>query len=69
LPWEITSRVCDTGGEKTSEDNEILKNLFKLLEEIANREKRKSIRSNDYGSAFMLAVLEGIFKQASLTPT
>jgi len=42
--------------------------LFKLLEEIANREKSKSVKSNDYGTAFMLAILEGLFKEASITP-
>jgi len=49
-----------------TQNNEIAKSLYKLLEEIARREKMKAVEASDYGSAFMLAILEGVFKEAAL---
>ena len=54
-------------GENLTENNDILRNLVKLLEEIANREKRKAVAVDDYGSALVLAILEGVLKNASST--
>lgn len=40
------------------ENKEIYQNLSRLFEEIATREKRRAIESDDYGTAFILAILE-----------
>lgn len=46
--------------------NEFMKNLFKLFEEIAKREKNRAIESSSYDEAFLLAVVEGLSREASL---
>lgn len=50
-----------------TENKEMLKNLYVLFQEIAEREKKKAIETSDYGVAFISAILEGIFKEAVLT--
>ena len=42
-----------------TKSNDIVENLLKLLKEISIREKKKAIEAGDYGSAFVLAILEG----------
>ena len=49
-----------------TENKEILKNLYALFQELAEREKKKAIEANDYGVAFISAILEGMFKEALL---
>jgi len=49
-----------------TENKEILKNLYVLFQELAEREKKKAIEANDYGVAFISAILEGMFKEALL---
>ena len=49
-----------------TESKEVLKNLYALFQEIAEREKKKAIKANDYGAAFISAILEGMFKEALL---
>ena len=41
-------------------------NIFELFEEIIIREKRKAIAVDDYLSAFVLAIFEGIFKEITI---
>ena len=52
-----------------ADGNEFMKNLFKLFEEIAKREKNKAIEASDYDEALLLAVVEGISREASLNLT
>jgi len=35
-----------------------------LFGEIAKKEKKKAIEADDYGTAFVAAILEGLFKEA-----
>jgi hypothetical protein len=49
-----------------TESNEVTRNMYQLLEEIAGREKAMSVKASDYGTAFMLAILEGLFREAVL---
>lgn len=46
------------------ENRELSKVVCKLIREIAEREKKKSTSSDDYGTAFVAAIFEGIFKEA-----
>ena len=48
-----------------TEGNEINKSLCKLLAQIADREKKKAIQEDDYGSAFIAAIFEGLFREAA----
>ena len=50
-----------------TENKEILKTLYRLFQEIAEREKKKAIMADDYDTAFISAILEGIFREATLT--
>jgi len=50
-----------------TEGNEFMKNLLKLFEEIAKREKNKAIEASNYGEALLLAVFEGLSREAALT--
>jgi len=50
-----------------TEGKEVAKNLYLLFEEIAKREKKKAIEADDYGTAFVATILEGLFKEALLT--
>jgi hypothetical protein len=45
-------------------NKELDKALCRLLREIAEREKRKAISSDDYGAALVATIFEGIFKEA-----
>ena len=47
-----------SGGE------EIVAAIYRTLTQIAEKEKRKAINEDDYGSAFLIGILEGIFKEA-----
>ena len=49
--------------DKMTEYKNISINIFELFEEISIREKRKAIEADDYLSAFVLAIFEGIFKE------
>lgn len=44
--------------------NEVAKALLRLLAEIANKERRKAVESEEYLEAFIASVLEGYFKEA-----
>ena len=44
--------------------DEMAKTLCKLLAQIAEREKVKSIQKDDYDDAFIAAVVEGLFREA-----
>lgn len=46
-----------------TEGEEFAKTLLKLFEEIARREKNKSVETGDYGAAFALAIVEGLAKE------
>ena len=50
----------------TAENKEILKSIYALFQGIAEREKKKAIEADDYGVAFISAILEGMFKEAVL---
>ena len=56
------------GGERLNNNNEVGKALCRLFVEIAKREKGKAIKMDDYATAFIAAILEGIFKEAELSP-
>jgi len=49
------------------ENREIIKDVFKLFREIAEREKKKAINSDDYATALIATILQGIFKEAELS--
>jgi hypothetical protein len=55
------------GGEDMTSNYEINKALCMLFVEISVREKKKAIEIDDYGSALVAAMLEGIFREASLS--
>jgi hypothetical protein len=48
------------------ENKELNKALCRLLIEIAEREKKKAINSDDYGTALVASIFEGIFKEAEV---
>jgi hypothetical protein len=48
------------------ENKEINRALCRLLSEVAEREKKKAINSDDYGTALVATIFEGIFKEAEL---
>ena len=48
------------------ENAELNKVICRLFREIAEREKKKAIDSDDYGTAFVAAVVEGILKEVEL---
>jgi len=45
-------------------NKEFDKILCKLIIDIAEGEKKKAIGADDYGIAFIAAIIEGIFKEA-----
>ena len=47
-------------------NKELNKALCRLLREIAERERKKAISSDDYGTALVATIFEGIFKEAEL---
>ena len=49
------------------ENKELGKALCRLLAMIAEREKKKAINSDDYGTALVVTIFEGLFKEAELT--
>lgn len=46
------------------ENTQLNKALCRLLIEIAEREKKKAISSDDYGTALLATIFEGMFKEA-----
>jgi hypothetical protein len=46
-------------------NDELTKAVYKLIEEIAAREKNKSVSVGDYGTALVATIIEGIFAQAA----
>lgn len=46
------------------ENRELHRVICDLVREIAEREKKKAISADDYGTAFVAAIFEGIFKEA-----
>ena len=46
------------------ENRELNKVVCRLLREIAEREKKKAISADDYETAFVVAILEGILREA-----
>jgi len=51
-------------GDRMTDSDELAKALCRLFAEIAEKEKRKAIESDDYGTAFVAAVFEGLFNEA-----
>jgi len=49
------------------ENRELNKAICRLFKEIAEREKKKAINSNDYATAFVAAIVEGILGEAELS--
>jgi len=47
-----------------TEGDEISKAFCRFLAEIAEREKKNAIQRDDYGSAFIATIFEGLFKEA-----
>jgi hypothetical protein len=47
-------------------NRELDKALCKLFIDIAEREKKKAISSDDYGTALVATIFEGIFKEAEV---
>jgi hypothetical protein len=47
-------------------NKEINKALCRLLRQIAEREKKKAISSDDYGTALVATIFEGMFKEAEV---
>jgi len=54
------------GGESILGNKEFNKALCRLLREIAERERKKAVSSDDYGTALVAAIFEGMFKEAEL---
>ena len=50
-----------------SNGEEIAAAVYKTLALIAEREKLKAIHEDDYGSAFCISILEGIFREAEVS--
>ena len=49
------------------ENRELNKTVYRLLREIAEKEKRRAITSDDYATAFVSAILEGILREVELS--
>ena len=49
------------------ENRELNKAVCRLFREIAEREKKKAISSDDYRTAFVATILEGILREAELS--
>jgi len=47
-----------------SDGEEIMAAIYRTLAQIAEKEKQKAINEDNYGSAFFIGILEGIFKEA-----
>ena len=50
-----------------SDGEEIAAAVYRTLALIAEREKLKAIHEDDYGSAFFIGILEGIFREAEVS--
>ena len=48
------------------ENVELNKALCRLLTEIAEKEKKKAVALSDYGTAFVAALFEALFRKAEL---
>ena len=46
------------------ENRQLNEAICRLLVQIAEREKKKAISSDDYGTALVAAIFEGAFKEA-----
>lgn len=46
------------------ENRELSEAVCRLFREIVEREKKKAIRLDDYATAFVCAILEGILREA-----
>lgn len=49
------------------ENREFNKVICRLFREVAEREKKKAISSNDYATAFVAAIIEGILREVELS--
>jgi len=47
--------------------NEVSKALCMLFLEVSKIEKKKALKADDYATAFIAAIIEGIFKEANLS--
>lgn len=47
--------------------DEIGRSVYRFLAKVAEREKAKAIRGDDYGTALVATILEGLFKEAEHT--
>jgi len=52
------------GGENLVENKELEKAIIGVFVEIAQREREKAIKSNDYATAFVVAIIEGMLREA-----
>jgi len=55
------------GGENLGENKELEKAIIGVFVEIAQREREKAIKSNDYATAFVVAIIEGMLKEAEVS--
>ena len=46
------------------ENREIQKVICGFVREVAEREKKKAISTDDYGTALVAAIIEGIFRES-----
>lgn len=49
------------------ENRELNKVICSLFKKIAEREKKKAITSDDYATAFVAAIMEGILREVELS--
>lgn len=50
-----------------SDGEEIEAAIYRTLAQIAEREKLKAIQGDEYGKAFFIGILEGIFREAAVS--
>lgn len=50
-----------------SNGEEIEAAIYKTLAQIAEREKLKAVQRDEYGKAFFIGILEGIFREAAIS--
>ena len=48
-------------------NEKIVDTVYRTLALIAEREKLKAIHEDDYGNAFCISILEGIFREAEVS--
>jgi len=46
------------------ENTKLMSDIYKVIAEIASKEKKESIASGDYSTAFVAAIIESVSNQA-----